>query len=118
MCREVKRMKLQVIVFLFCCQASSLWKHVDDFWLVSFSFRPRPMPLRSQSSRKLRLPKRDLAAREMAMEEMLMAVVEPPTEPRCPKTKPWGALLTLQLARCEGRGRVTVHFCVVINIIL
>ena len=115
--REVERMKLQVIVFLFCCQPSSLWKHVDDFWLVSFSFRPRPMPLRSQSSRKLRLPKRDLAVREMATEEMLMAVVEPPTEPRCPKTKPQGALLTLQLARCEGRGRVTVHFCVVINIV-
>ena len=29
--REVKRMKLQVIVFLFCCQPSSLRKHADDF---------------------------------------------------------------------------------------
>ena len=74
------------------------------------------MPLWSQSLRKLRLPKGDLVAREMATEEMLMPVVEPPTEPRRPKTKPRGALLTLQLARCEGRGRVTVHFCVVINI--
>ena len=75
------------------------------------------MPLRIQSLRKLRLPKGDLAAREMATEEMLMAVVEPPTEPRRPKTNPRGALLTLQLVGCEGRGRVTVHFCVVINIV-
>ena len=75
------------------------------------------MPLRSQSSWKLRLPKRDLAAWELATEEMLMAVVEPPTEPQRPKTNPRGSLLTLQLARCEGRGRVTVHFCVVINIV-
>ena len=34
---------------------------------------------------------------------------EIPTEPRQPKTKPRRALLTVQLARCEGRGRVTVH---------
>ena len=45
-----------------------------------------------------------------------MAVVGPPTEPRRPKTKPRGALLILQLARCEGRGRVTIPFCVVIMI--
>ena len=59
-----------------------------------------------------RLVTRERAARE----EMPAAVVEPPTEPQRPKTKPRGALLTLQLARCEGRGRVTVHFCVVILI--
>ena len=58
-----------------------------------------------------------MAARERsAREEMPAAVVGPPTEPRRPKTKPRGALLTLQLARCEGRGLVTVHFCVVIMI--
>ena len=58
-----------------------------------------------------------MAARERAArEEMPAAIVGPPTEPRRPKTKPWGALLTLQLARCEGPGRVTVHFCVVIMI--
>ena len=50
------------------------------------------------------------------MEEMLIAVVEPPTKARRPKTKPREALLTLQLVRCEGRGHVTVHFCVIINI--
>ena len=60
-----------------------------------------------------------MAAREWsAREEMPAAVVGPPTEPRRPKTKPRGALLTLQLARCEGRGRVTVNFCVVIMIFL
>ena len=70
------------------------------------------MLLRSPSSKKLQLLKRDLAARELAAkEEMLTAIVEPPTEPRCPKTKPWGALLALQLARCEGRGRAIVHLC-------
>ena len=59
-----------------------------------------------------------MAARERAArEEMPAAIVGPPTEPRRPKTKPRWALLTLQLARCEGRGRVTVHFCVVINIV-
>ena len=47
---------------------------------------------------------------------MPVAVVGPPTEPRRPKTKPRGALLILQLARCEGRGRVSVYFCVVILI--
>ena len=58
-----------------------------------------------------------MAARERsAREEMPAAVVGPPTEPRRPKTKPRGALLTLQLARCVGRGRVTVHFFVVIII--
>ena len=58
-----------------------------------------------------------MAARERAVrEEMRVAVVGPPTEPRHPKTKPRGALLILQLARCEGHGRVIVHFCVVIMI--
>ena len=59
---------------------------------------------------------RHLLAMMAAREEMLAAFVGPPTEPQRPKTKPRGALLTLQLARCEGRGRVTVHFCVVIMI--
>ena len=52
---------------------------------------------------------RRLLAMMAAREEMPEAVVGPPTEPRRPKTKPRGALLTVQLARCEGRGRVTVH---------
>ena len=60
---------------------------------------------------------RRLLAMLAAREEMPAAVVGPPTDPRRPKIKPWWALLTLQLARCEGRGRVTVHFCVVINIV-
>ena len=98
-----------------------------------FSFKPKPMLLRSPSLPKLQLlmlkvvvttPAEALrrllammAARERsAREEMPAAVVGPPTEPRRPKTKPRGALLTLQLARCEGRGLVTVHFCVVIMI--
>jgi len=56
-----------------------------------------------------------MAARERAArEEMPVAVVGPPTEPRRPKTKPRWALLTLQLARCEGRDCVSIHFCVVI----
>ena len=57
-----------------------------------------------------------VASERSGREEMPAAVVGPPTEPRRPKTKPRGALLTLQLARCEGRGRVTVHFCVIIMI--
>ena len=58
-----------------------------------------------------------MAARERAArEEMPAVVVGQPTEPRRPKTKTRGALLTLQLAWCEGRGRVTVHFCVIIMI--
>ena len=98
-----------------------------------FSCKPKPTLLRSPSLPKLQLlmlkvvattPAEALrrllavmAARDRsAGEEMLAAVVGPPTEPRRPKTKPRGALLTVQLARCEGRGRVTVHFCVVINI--
>ena len=59
---------------------------------------------------------RSLLAMLAAREEMPAVVVGQPTEPRRPKTKPRGALLILQLARCEGRGRVTVHFCVVIMI--
>ena len=94
-----------------------------------FSFKPKPMLLRSPSLPKLQLLMLKMVATTpvealcrllamlAAMEEMLAAVVRPPTEPRRPKTKPRWALLTLQLARCEGRGRVTVHFCVVINIV-
>ena len=77
-----------------------------------FSFKPKPTLLRSPSLPKLRLlmlkvvattPVEALrcllalmAARERAArEEMPAAVVGPPTEPRRPKTKPRGALLTL-----------------------
>ena len=97
-----------------------------------FSFKPKPTLLRSPFLPKPQLlmlkvvvttPAEALcrlqmmAARERAArEEMPAAVVGPPTEPRRPKTKPRGALLTQQLARCEGCGRVTVHFCVIIMI--
>ena len=77
-----------------------------------FSFKPKPTLLRSPSLPKLRLlmPKvvattpaealcrllAMMAARERSSrEEMPAAVVGPPTEPRRPKTKPRGALLTL-----------------------
>jgi len=99
---------------------------------VFFSFKPKPTLLRSPFLPKPQLlmlkvvvttPAEALcrlqmmAARERAArEEMPVADVGPPTEPRRPKTKPQGDLLTLQLVRCEGRGRVTVHFCVVIMI--
>jgi hypothetical protein len=89
--REVERMKPQVIAYSLYCQSSSLRKPADEFLLLaSFSFRPRLMPLRSPSSKKLRLPKRDLAAKELVARtcgEMSTAADEPPTEPRCPKAK-------------------------------
>ena len=86
-----------------------------------FSFKPKPTLLRSPSLPKLRLlmPKVVATTPAEALRRLLamMAVRErSATEPRWPKTKPRGALLTLQLARCEGRGHVTVHFCVVIMI--
>ena len=86
-----------------------------------FSFKPKPTLLRSPSLPKLRLlmPKVVATTPAEALRRLLamMAARErAATEPRWPKTKPRGALLTLQLARCEGRGRVTVHFCVVIMI--
>ena len=93
-----------------------------------FSFKPKPTLLRSPSLPKLELlmlkvvaitpaeALRRLLAMLAAREEMPAAGVGPPTEPRRPKTKPRGALLTLQLARCEGRGCVTVYFCVIIMI--
>ena len=88
-----------------------------------FSFKPKPTLLRSPSLPKLELlmlkvvattPAEALrrllammAARERsAREEMPAAVVEPPTEPRRPKTKPWGVLLTLQLARQHAFGHL------------
>jgi len=95
---------------------------------VFFSFKSKPTLLRSPSLPKLQLlmlkvvattpaeALRRLLAMMAAREEIPAAVVGPPTEPRRPETKPRGALLTLQLARCEGRGRVTVNFCVVIMI--
>ena len=91
-----------------------------------FSFKPKPTLLRSPSLPKLRLlmPKVVATAPAEALRRLLAMMAtrewpareEIPTEPRRPKTKPRGALFTLQLVRCEGRGRVTVHFCVVIMI--
>ena len=95
-----------------------------------FSCKPKPTLLRRPSLPKRhllllkvvattpaeelrRLLARVVTRERVAWEEMTAAVVDPPTEPRRPKTKPWGVLLTLQLARCEGRDRVTVPFCVV-----
>ena len=72
-----------------------------------FSFKPKPTLLRSPSLPKLQLLMlmvvattpaevlRRLLAMLAAREEMPVAVVGPPTEPRRPKTKPRGALLTL-----------------------
>ena len=84
-----------------------------------FSFKPKPTLLRSPSLPKLQLLMLKVVATTsaealrrllamMAMREW-SAREEIPTEPQRPKTKPRGALLTVQLARCEGRGRVTVH---------
>ena len=98
-----------------------------------FSFKPKPTLLRRPSLPKLQLlmPKvvattptealchllAMMATRErLAREEMPAPVVGPPIEPRRPKTKPRGALLTLQLEMCKGRVRVTVHVCIVIMI--
>ena len=98
-----------------------------------FSFKPKPTLLRRPSLPKhhllllkvvattpvealCRLLARVATRERAAREEMPAVVVEPPTEPRRPKTKPWGVLLNLQLVRCEGRDRVTVPFCVVIMI--
>ena len=77
------------------------------------------MLLQSPSLPKLRLlmPKvvattpAEVLCRPLAMTAMREwpAKEEIPTEPRRPKTKPRRALLTVQLARCEGHGRVTVH---------
>ena len=60
----------------------------------------------------LRRPSARMTAKERAAREEMSDV-----EPRHPKTEPWGAPLTLQLVRCEGRGRVIVHFCIVIIIL-
>jgi len=74
---------------------------------VFFSFKPKPMLLRSPSLPKLQLlmlkvvattpaeALRRLLAMLAAREEMRAAVVGPPTDPRRPKIKPWWALLTL-----------------------
>ena len=75
-----------------------------------FSFKPKPTLLRSPSLSKLQLlmlkvvvtTPAEALCRLLAMlaarDEMPAAVVGPPTEPRRPKTKTRGALLTLQLA--------------------
>ena len=61
----------------------------------------------------LRCPPARMTAKERAAREEMSDV-----EPRRPKTEPWGgAPPTLQLARCEGRGRVIIHFCIVIIIL-
>ena len=72
-----------------------------------FNFKPKPTLLRSPSLLKLQLlilkvvattpaeALRLLLAMLAAMEKMPAAVVGPPIEPRRPKTKPRGALLTL-----------------------
>ena len=101
---EVGRMKPQVIVCSLYCHPSSLRKPSDDVWLATFSSRPRLTPLRSQSSKKLRLPKRDPAVRV----QMAKAADELPTELRRPKIRRGSPLLVLRLARCEG----TVANCV------
>ena len=93
-----------------------------------FSSKPKPKQLRSPSLLKrhllllkvvatapaesLRRPPARMTAKERAAREEMSDV-----EPRRPKTEPWGAPPTLQLARCEGRGRVIVHFCIVIIIL-
>jgi len=81
-----------------------------------FSFKPKPTLLRSPSLLKLQLlmlkvvatmPAEALrrllammAAREQsAREEMPAAIVGPPTDPRRPKTKPWGLF-----SPCSWRG--------------
>ena len=93
-----------------------------------FSFKPKPTLLRSPSlpnhhllllkvvattpAEPLRRPPARMTAKERAAREEMSDV-----EPRPPKTEPWGAPPTLQLARCEGRGHVIVHFCIVIIIL-
>ena len=52
----------------------------------------------------LRCPPARMTAKERAVREEMSDV-----EPRHPKTEPWDAPPTLQLARCEGRGRVIVR---------
>ena len=60
----------------------------------------------------LRCPPTRMTAKERAAREEMSDV-----EPRRPRTEPWGAPPTLHLARCEGRDRVIVHFCIVIIIL-
>ena len=100
------------LFFALKCIFTSVGIHV-------FSFKPKPTLLRSPSLPKLQLLMLKVVATmpaEALCRLLAMMAARKRTEPQRLKTKPRGVLLTLQLARCEGRGRVTVHFCVVIMI--